>query len=320
MALKKIIESVLTRLEFDKNPPVLIDIGASGVLHEVWQHIAPHAIGIAFDADNRDFQLSENNAKGFKKLYTFNRIVTDKKSDTPLDFYLTHNAHCSSTLKPLADNLTDYHFAPYFAIDKVEKVTAITLQEVLETSQLTQIDWLKSDTQGTDLRLFKSLPKAIQEQVLAVELEPGIIDAYADEDKLTDVLDFMSKSGYTILNFKVKGPVNLTAQNFEAIFSSNFEKKMAKNFLTQVPGWVELSFINTLDSQRFTVREWLLAWVFTTAQGHHAAAFSIAEKAMRQFKDAQLPTLLAYSKKAMRREIYSLSALWKAVKLFFGNL
>jgi hypothetical protein len=320
MSLKKIIDTVLTRKEFSEKPPVLMDIGASGGLHEVWKYIAPHAICIAFDADSRDLQLSEKEVKGFRKIYVFNRIATDKKKDTTLDFYLTQNPHCSSTLKPLAKDLSEYHFAPYFEIDKIEKLPAITLPEVLDSTQLNYIDWFKTDTQGTDLRLFNSLPADIKNQILSVELEPGIIDAYEGEDKLTDVLDTLSKTGYQILNFNVRGPIKLKSEQYLSVFNSNLKQKLAKNFLTQIPGWVELSFTQSLDNQHFTLREWLLSWVFTTVQGHHAAAYSIAEKGLTHYKDAQLSTLKNYSEKAMQKEIFSLSNMVKATKLFFKNL
>ena len=44
------------------------------------------------------------------------------------------------------------------------------------------VDWYKSDSQGTDMSIFDSLPKNISNKILAAEFEPGIIDAYQGED------------------------------------------------------------------------------------------------------------------------------------------
>ena len=68
----------LFELEILKNdPPILLDIGASGEIHEIWKDIAKYSICIAFDADGREFNYSENNDSGYKQLILFNCIVSD---------------------------------------------------------------------------------------------------------------------------------------------------------------------------------------------------------------------------------------------------
>ena len=42
---------------------------------------------------------------------------------------------------------------------------------------LDYIDWYKSDSQGTDLRIFDTLLDVVKDRVLAVDFEPGILDA-----------------------------------------------------------------------------------------------------------------------------------------------
>ena len=43
--------------EIQKKIPVLIDIGASGTIHEKWETLAKYSVCIAFDADSRDFKI-----------------------------------------------------------------------------------------------------------------------------------------------------------------------------------------------------------------------------------------------------------------------
>ena len=45
-------------------PPILVDVGASAGLPVDWELIAPYSICIAFDADTRDFSISESESKG----------------------------------------------------------------------------------------------------------------------------------------------------------------------------------------------------------------------------------------------------------------
>lgn len=99
------IEKILKREDFRNQPPVLIDIGASGEIHSKWREIAPYSICVAFDADDREMTFTEKNSSGFKKLVTINRIVTDKP-DKEVDFFLTRSPFCSSTLEPDLEKLS----------------------------------------------------------------------------------------------------------------------------------------------------------------------------------------------------------------------
>ena len=49
----KIIDQILRSEHFRDQPPVLIDIGASGGIHSKWKYIAKYSYCIAFDADDK---------------------------------------------------------------------------------------------------------------------------------------------------------------------------------------------------------------------------------------------------------------------------
>ena len=67
------------------------------------------------------------------------------------------------------------------------------------------VDWLKFDTQGTDLRIYESLPLEIQDRIIALDFEPGIINAYEDEDKLTDIMIKMESKPYWLTSMTIRG-------------------------------------------------------------------------------------------------------------------
>ena len=68
----KLLKKIFSIEELKLNPPVLIDIGASGALHRCWKKIAKYSICIAFDADSREMKIIENAKSDFKKLYVYN--------------------------------------------------------------------------------------------------------------------------------------------------------------------------------------------------------------------------------------------------------
>lgn len=200
----RIIDSILSSSHFEAKPPVLIDIGASGEINTKWNKIAPYSICIAFDADDREFRVTENTVSGYKKLLVINRIVTATESEFT-DFYLTSSPFCSSLLTPEMEKLEPWLFKSLFEVEKTVQLQAITIQQALMQSGLSYIDWFKTDTQGTDLRLFLSVAEEIRQNILAAEFEPGIIDAYAGEDKLFTLMKEMPESGFWLSSMDVKG-------------------------------------------------------------------------------------------------------------------
>ena len=214
---------------FRDQPPVLIDIGASGRIHSKWKHVAKYAYCLAFDADDREFHVTEQTNKTYKKLITFNRIVTAEHIGQT-NFHLTASPFCSSLLEPNKEKLEPWVFSPLFSVERVIPLPATTLQEALQQANIDYIDWFKTDTQGTDLRLFTSLPAALQSKILAAEFEPGIIDAYEGEDKVLAVMQEMRDQGFWLSSMAVKG-----VQRLHVRYTAEFGPFMTKRILRKTP-------------------------------------------------------------------------------------
>src|SRR6478735_9507435 len=129
--MKDIIDIIFNRKELTEQPPVLVDVGASGVIHKAWQPFSKYCICIAFDADDREFQISEQDSNNFKKLYKFNCIVSDKEEES-LDFYLTQNPYCSSTLEPDESLVKNYVYDDNFTVVKRSTINNISISKSLE--------------------------------------------------------------------------------------------------------------------------------------------------------------------------------------------
>lgn len=269
----KIIDIILQSSFFKDQPPVLIDIGASGEINAKWKQIARHSVCIAFDADDREFQISEAVNKSYKKLITFNRIVTAKENGKT-DFYLTESPFCSSLLEPDLEKLSPWIFRPLFEITKVTSLPSITLQRALEEVGIKYIDWFKSDSQGTDLRLFTSLPDLLRENILAAEFEPGIIDAYKGEDKLYMIMQAFEQQGFWLSSMTVKGTQRLHVRHAGQIGSY-----ASQRVIKTAPGWAEISY---LKQKATDVRGALLLFVFALLEQHYGFALEVIDAALQQ--------------------------------------
>jgi FkbM family methyltransferase len=279
----KLFDKILSSKELVERPPVLIDIGASGQIHKPWEKIRKHSICIAFDADEREFAFVKEEIGKFKKLLIYNCIVTDtEKGET--DFFLTKSPHCSSLLHPDENALKDWAFADKFEVEKKVKIKTRSLISVLNEAQIDYIDWFKTDSQGTDLRLFSSLPERISKKVLAAEFEPGILDSYHGEDKLFRLMEFMSGNIFWMAKINIKGAQRISADLLNKISSNGQIKKLIQFSMNINPGWAEVMYLNSFK-EIFEKREHLLGWIFATISNQFGFALTIADQGLQQFGD-----------------------------------
>ena len=311
------IDKILSRPEFQTEPPVLVDIGASGQLHARWKTFARYAVCIAFDADDRDFGYVESESSHFRKLYTFNHIVTETDTETA-NFYLTVSPHCSSLLRPRPDLIQEYAFAPKFEPTKVVKLKTRSLRSTLDSLKIKQVDWFKTDSQGTDLRLFRNLGSDRTRQVLTAEFEPGIASIYDGEDKLYQVLQFMEETGsHWLAELLPKGSPRITPGLLDSFSSQPLLKKFVLFSLKNSAVWGEMTYLNRFaDDATLTQRNLLLGWVFATTLKQHGFALILTQKAKSRFPDPIFAEMEAYSRRRIWGRVFGLGFWPEVVKKF----
>lgn len=313
-----ILHKILNDPEFKDNPPVLVDIGASGNIHSTWKKFAKYSICIAFDADDREFGFVTKESEGFKKLYIFNCIVSDKESEK-IDFYLTVSPYCSSTLKPNSEKLKSWSFAEKFNLEKVVSLPNTSLGGALKKLDINYVDWFKSDSQGIDVRLFNNLGDSILKNSIVAEFEPGLIDAYNEEDKFYYLLQYMADKPFWIANVKVKGSERITNDILDEFTKNNLLKKMIHFSIKSSPGWVETLYINDFTEIK-TRRQFLLGWLFSTILDQHGFAIHLAIKGKQIFNEPLFEKMLSHSKRCIYLNLFKLkflpAVLTKFKKLF----
>ncbi len=283
------LAEVLNHPTLLEKPPVLLDVGASGQLHTRWKRLAKYAICIAFDGDTRDFAYSTTENKGYLKLHLYHALLAGKVQEKAT-FYLTASPHCSSLLPPDAEGLKFMAWADRFRVVEEVQMPTTDLPTALASLQLTYIDWFKTDSQGIDLQLFKSLPATVRENVLVTEMEPGIINGYQGEDKLHEVLAYMHQQGhFWLADLQIKGSARIAKSTLESATKRSFWQKLLMFSLPNSADWGEMLYLHTLENQTPpTLRSLLLAWLFAMELKQTGWAIHLAKRGQASFPDEPL--------------------------------
>jgi FkbM family methyltransferase len=274
---------------------VLIDIGASVAPLEIWRPIASHSIYIGFDPDQREMQ--EVTDRAYHQATIVDEAVAAEVGNDEAHFYFTKSPTCSSTLKPDAASLGEYLFTDLFAVEREAGVRVTTLDAVLDRLDLPGIDWLKTDSQGIDLRLFESLKPERRAKVLAPDLEPGLIDAYLGEDLFVDAHKQLLKSGFWLSDLEVQGTVKMrtsTLDRLKAIVPAPLLERAVRS-LKPSPGWLNARYLRTLPwlaQGDFTRRDYVVLWLFACLDAQLDFASDLAVEYEERFGQDETSRLL----------------------------
>lgn len=294
-----VVREVLNRPELTERPPVLLDIGAAGEIDAKWRRIAPRSVCIAFDADDREMGYVTKVASGYRTLHVFNCIVTES-GDGPADFVLTRSPQCSSLLEPRTESLRSWAFCDLFEPLKRVRLATRSLPSILDELGIEKVDWFKTDSQGTDLRLFKSLGEERIRRVLAAEFEPGIIDAYQGEDTFWQLLAFMEGKPFWVSGMTVKGSQRIS-RHIRDQYLSPLVQRFLPALLRSSPGWCEVTFLNRFDPDSpLDLRDHLLGWVFALIEEQYGFAVEIARRGKERFGDPYFDRLERHALRKIR--------------------
>ena len=290
-----LIDRVLAEPEFRDAPPVLVDVGAAGGIPSGWRRIARYCVVVAFEPDARTTASLTKAQQAFRRwVFVPAIVVAESRPHATTEIHLTRSPYCSSTLPPLADALAKWEFAPLFEVVGRQSCPAITLAEALSDQGLGAPDWIKLDTQGTDLRIFRSMPEVLRRRVLQVEFEPGLIDAYGGEDTLAQVLVGMHNESFWLSGFEVQQ----TARARPAGFDAAWYRRLGP----AAPGWGNLRYLREIEpvAPELDRRGLLLLWVFAIMDGQPAFAYRVAVSGQSRFGGPLFDAMAAASRRQLR--------------------
>ena len=280
-----LLDRIFAEPELQAAPPVLVDVGAAGGIHPAWRRIARYAIGVGFEPDAREAAPLGDAQRQFKRwIFCPGLAVPERPTDGQATLHLTRSPQCSSTLRPRSAALGEWAFAEFFDVQESRAFPATNLRDALAAQGVDRVDWLKCDTQGLDLRLYRSLPPEWRARLLAVEFEPGLINAYEGEDQLADVLAAMKSEPFWLAELAVgrtpRGRPGLLAAQLGA-----GAVRWMRRLGPTAPAWANAKFLRdpAQAADELDRRALLLGWVFATLAAQPAAALTVAAAGTQRF-------------------------------------
>jgi FkbM family methyltransferase len=185
---------------YQKAPLTLLDVGARGGAHVRWKQCNKHLQVIGFEPDQWAFQALENQSTDKSRYRYLNVALSNVPGEQ--DFFNTRNPGVSSLLKPNAEFLAQFPDAARWDVLSTSKVTVTSLDQALKQSNVEYVDFIKLDTQGTELSILEGGSETLEESVFGVEVEVEFAELYEGQPLFSDVDPHLRKLGFSLFDLR----------------------------------------------------------------------------------------------------------------------
>lgn len=196
--MDRILSSFIEMLG-DGHKFVLLDIGAMGGVPSKWLLLEKGIDIIGFEPDPREFEKLPKTGP----VRYFNYILNDKAEDTVC--YVTKGRGKSSVFKPNTGVLNDYEDIGRFRVEREETILSSrvkTLDSLMEEKLISDADFMKMDTQGSELRILRGGEKHFLPRVFGIQTEVEFVEIYKGQPLFRQVDDFLDSKGFALMDIR----------------------------------------------------------------------------------------------------------------------
>ena len=191
----RLTERLVENRFFEDNPLVVVDVGARKGFEKHWDYYKDQCRLFGFEPNEDSFkECLERKSNEQTTYYPF--ALDIEKGER--DFYHTSYLSSCGFYKPDKKIVKRFGSEDVFNITHITKVNTIDLDSIALEVGLPNIDFIKLDTEGSELDILKGAEKALKSSVLGLSIEVEFLRMYLDQPLFPEVDQYLQS-----LNFEL---------------------------------------------------------------------------------------------------------------------
>ena len=187
--------------EYRAHPLVLADVGARGGVKASWAQATAHLRVIGFEPDPKEYaRLAAGAAESGGRTVVFPTALHNRQATLPL--YIARDRGLTSIFPPNRSFLDAFPDAARFDTIEVQHLDVDTLDHQLESQSIDDIDFIKVDTQGSELFVLQGATSTLERSVVGVEVEVEFASIYQEQPLFADVDRHLRDLGFQLFDLR----------------------------------------------------------------------------------------------------------------------
>lgn len=197
----------------------MIDIGARGGVDSDWEKVKGIIHLVLFEPD--EHHTEELKVENNKNTTIIPRAVWEESGVFP--FYITRKASYCSMLKPDNEVLEgSYYFdRNFYEIERVEHIKVDRLSVLLKEYNVNNIDFMKIDIQGAELKALNSLETEHWDHLQGIKSEAYSAKLYQDSATISELLNLFYLQDLEIFDLQTVAKSPLTSSCGQVLYSKD---------------------------------------------------------------------------------------------------
>lgn len=184
---------------YQQYPLVLADVGARGGIPKNWEPARDFLQVIGFEPDLEEYQKLTSSVDAHKIKYLNTGLYSEEGL---LNFYLTVKPGCSSLIEPNHPFLDQFHAGDWFSVSKIIQLKVEKFDNLVLEYDIPDVDFIKLDTQGTELFILEGARNCIRDHVMGLEIEVEFAPIYKAQPLFSDIDVYVRKMGFHLFDLR----------------------------------------------------------------------------------------------------------------------
>ena len=185
---------------FTEYPFTLVDVGFRDGVQNRWLFLKKFLNVIGFEPEKEEYERLIRK-HSYDKI--FNTGLYNQK--TEIDFFITRDGNLCSFLEPDRTVLDEFPDTERFDVLNKISLPVDTLDNVLSVQsgeREIKPDFVKLDTQGTELYILEGMTETLNKAVFGLEVEVEFIPMYLKQPLFNEVDIFVQKHGFRLFDLR----------------------------------------------------------------------------------------------------------------------
>lgn len=186
---------------YREHPLTLVDAGARGGLKKNWAAARRHLRVLGFEPDPLEYKrlTASPGANGETRVF-FDVALHNARG--PLPIHVAKDRGLTSMFEPNRTFVDAFPDADRFDTVAVQHVPADRLDSLLQDRGIDDVDFIKADTQGSELFVLQGAEQALRARAVGVEAEVEFAPIYQGQPLFADVDAFMRGLGFILFDLR----------------------------------------------------------------------------------------------------------------------